>query len=432
MIASLQNYYADGLLLQALAARLCSPIIVFSWNPSANIWQRSVLSPTLTGGFAQPPKKGMQPVVIALRDQHYQAFCPDCKDVVFPSAWLAETDPKDRTFFRGGGSASTGDVLYLPESPPSPSHPDGDRLLLPDSPVSARLSLAPSGRLSLTDSPCTGTSGVALSIPASGQTFQVAAADVLSLPASSVGPNLSLKAQRFGDSFSVLPTIAPSSIGIKRRLLKKQTVALAAPRDPPPSSGPLLVWKCPVCGFENFNKFGAKSAAKIRHYQQAHPEIPQHIYAPGKVTPVPEATDLIPADQRAWSCAICNKGLPTLPPSERMRAIKKHIQDHRPEETPRSLDIKRRIGSKASPTFRESISRYVLRQKQYPSHRLIMVVARRPQYDRRNFWCRDCFSIFKATTGTAKFDQPCKMRQQEMASNGWVLARKRYWWQKQP
>ena len=200
--------------------------------------------------------------------------------------------------------------------------------------------------------------------------------------------------------------------------------------DPPPSSGPLPVWKCPVCGFENFNKFGAKSAAKIRHYQQAHPEIPKHIYAPGKVTPVPEATDLIPADQRAWPCAICNKGLPTLPPSERMRAIKKHIQDHHPDETPRSPDSKRRIGSKASPTFRESISRYVLqvRQKQYPSHHLVMVVTRRPHYDRRNFWRRDCFSIFKATTGTAKFGQPCKMRQQEMASDGWVLARKRYWW----
>lgn len=86
MIASLQGYYADGLLLQALAERLATTIIVFSWNSSVNIWQRSVLSPSFTGGFAQSPKKGMQPVVIALRDRHYQAFCPDNKDVVFPSA----------------------------------------------------------------------------------------------------------------------------------------------------------------------------------------------------------------------------------------------------------------------------------------------------------------------------------------------------------
>ena len=72
MIASLQGYYADGLLLQALAERLATTIIVFSWNSSVNIWQRSVLSPFFTGGFAQSPKKGMQPVVIALRDRHYQ------------------------------------------------------------------------------------------------------------------------------------------------------------------------------------------------------------------------------------------------------------------------------------------------------------------------------------------------------------------------
>lgn len=116
MIASLQGYYADGLLLQALAERLATTIIVFSWNSSVNIWQRSVLSPSLTGGFAQSPKKGMQPVVIALRDRHYGAFCPDNKDVVFPSAWLAEIELKDRTFFRGGGSASTGEFLELPDS----------------------------------------------------------------------------------------------------------------------------------------------------------------------------------------------------------------------------------------------------------------------------------------------------------------------------
>lgn len=78
--------------------------------------------------------------------------------------------------------------------------------------------------------------------------MQTAVADVLSLPASSVGPGHPHKTQRFGDSFSVLPTIAPSSVGVKRRLLKKQPVASAAPRDPPPPSGPLPVWKCPVCG----------------------------------------------------------------------------------------------------------------------------------------------------------------------------------------
>ena len=119
MIASLQGCYADGLLLHSLAERLATTIIVFSWNSSANIWQRSVLSPSFTGGSAQSPKKGMQPVVIAFRDRHYQAFCPDNKDVVFPSAWLAETELKDRTFFRGGGSALTGSL------------PHNDRLLLP-------------------------------------------------------------------------------------------------------------------------------------------------------------------------------------------------------------------------------------------------------------------------------------------------------------
>ena len=108
---------------------------------------------------------------------------------------------------------------------------------------------------------------------------------------------------------SVIPFLSspplPRPVLVSKDVFLKSSLASAAPRDPPPPSGPLPVWKCPVCGYENFSKFGKLPLFTTTGMLT---EIPKHLYAPGKATPVPEATDLIPTDQRAWSCAICHKG----------------------------------------------------------------------------------------------------------------------------
>ena len=230
---------------------------------------------------------------------------------------------------------------------------------------------------------------------------------------------------------SVIPFLSspplPRPVLVSKDVFLKSSLASAAPRDPPPPSGPLPVWKCPVCGYENFSKFGklplftTTGMLTLKSPSIFMPLVRLRLFR--------KLLILFPLTSGPGLALYAIK-VPSLPPGERMRATKKHIKDHHPDETPRPLDNKRRIGSKAPPTFRESISRHLLqvRQKQYPTHHLIMVVTPRPDWDRRNFWCSDCFGVFKATTGTAKFDQPCKMRQQEMATNGWVLARKRYWW----
>ena len=413
MSAARRNFWMDGLLMNALAHRLGRVIITFVWKEADGGWQRHVVAPKFIDKYAQGTKD-FQPVCLLLSGHHYRALVPKTCDTTIPQGWLRQTPEVARGELRGGGSDSTSDFLDLPDDDgfASPSHTNQfhDGLSLPDSPHSEQLSLPASVQLSL---PGTLTETERLSLPASGGTA-----------------TSRHKTHIFGSCPSGRSTLAPSSLAIKRRLHGKQTVWSLVPDIPLSHGRKVPTWKCPVCGFENFNKFGDKSAAKIRHYRLAHPEIPKHVYAPGKVTLAPEATHLIPDTERAWSCPLCNKGLPSLPVGERMRAIRKHIQDFHPEETPRSLDTKGRFGRKAPATFVEAISKFLLRtrQEQYPSHHLIMVITPRRDHQHRNFWCKDCFSIFNCTTGTAKFDQPCQLRQQEMLSNGFVLARKRYWW----
>lgn len=60
LAASHRDYYIDDLLLNAIAERLCTPIIVFAWSPARQIWERSVVSSTFQDGVALIGEKGFQ------------------------------------------------------------------------------------------------------------------------------------------------------------------------------------------------------------------------------------------------------------------------------------------------------------------------------------------------------------------------------------
>ena len=57
MIASRQGYYADGMMLQALAERLACPIIVFAWDATMQSWVRAVQASKFVDGVAQVDKR---------------------------------------------------------------------------------------------------------------------------------------------------------------------------------------------------------------------------------------------------------------------------------------------------------------------------------------------------------------------------------------
>ena len=132
LAASNRGYYADDLLLTALAARLATPIIVFPWSSERKVWERTVVANRFIEGSAEVGKKSLRPMILMQSQKHYRALCPIKNTTEVPAAWLQQTDTKDRKFFRGGGSKSVVSRLSLPGSS-APSVPGRSALSLPSS-----------------------------------------------------------------------------------------------------------------------------------------------------------------------------------------------------------------------------------------------------------------------------------------------------------
>ena len=116
LAASNRGYYADDLLLTALAARLATPIIVFAWSSDREVWERTVVANRFFEGSAEVGKKSLRPLILMQSNKHYRALRPINKDTEVPVAWLQETEAKDKKFFRGGGSKSIARKVSLPSS----------------------------------------------------------------------------------------------------------------------------------------------------------------------------------------------------------------------------------------------------------------------------------------------------------------------------
>ena len=421
--AARQEHWAEGKLIQATCEKVGRPAII--WGKKVEngyaTFTRLVVATRFSNGLACCARD-QQPMVFQLFQKHYTALvCPENGQI--PANWSRETPNTVIDLEGGTRNVAASSAFASPMRTPGTESDDfatkavsspscfsnsaqADLLARPgDNGVQAETEVADDVRSCLTPSVCT------VSRPERSH--------------SQATPSVHTVAANSAFSCSHVPwPAAASTAGVKRRLVGKQQVW------EPPADNKVPTWTCPVCGFQNFNAYGAKSAAKIHHFKHAHPDIPKHIYAPGLKTAPFEASPLIPAAQRDWSCVLCDYGLPTLAPAERLRAIKKHIKDHHPEETCRSMVYKRQIGRPPPPSFGAKMTDRVAaaRKKMYPTRNLILLISQKRGYPCRNFICRDCFSVLGSKTGSAKPDATCKQRQKEMQANGFVLARKRYWW----
>ena len=116
MAASNQGYYADNLLLSALADRLQTPIIVFAWSGERKSWERSVLAKNWKSEIAQNKGTKMAPVLLMQHNKHYRSLCAIDTSTQVPQAWLHKTEVKPRRFYRGGVKLLVG--LRLPLASP--------------------------------------------------------------------------------------------------------------------------------------------------------------------------------------------------------------------------------------------------------------------------------------------------------------------------
>lgn len=151
MAASNQGYYADNLLLSALADRLQTPIIVFAWSGERKSWERSVLAKNWKSEIAQNKGTKMAPVLLMQHNKHYRSLCAIDTSTQVPQAWLHKTEVKPRRFYRGGVKVASGSKapsckssrLSLPESSRPDSKDVGSKV---DLRVSSRLTIPRSSR----------------------------------------------------------------------------------------------------------------------------------------------------------------------------------------------------------------------------------------------------------------------------------------------
>ena len=93
------------------------------------------------------------------------------------------------------------------------------------------------------------------------------------------------------------------------------------------SAGPEpLVWTL-FCDMRVEAATGARNTAKrTSHLASRHPGYAHGVNLQRQVVDVVEASDKIPLEQRAWTCAWCNEGLPDLPRSQLGKSVRAHLK----------------------------------------------------------------------------------------------------------
>lgn len=294
MLASLQGFYADHLLIQALATRIGVPIVVFAWN--SKTWQRTVFAPGFRNGIATTTGKNLKPVVLTLQDNHFKVVRSIRSDDPVPEAWLRETARCEKEFLRGGGPKS---VLSLPQS--TPAKASGGKRRAPRS-----LSL-PSATPNKRSVASTRSSGRSLALPAATlpkpevAPSRVTSRSALSLPASRTPRASSHKRQAFSE---VQPPLSkrfrPSSVSVRSGLSQCSSAharsADPAHEGPQPSEialapevlsrtrdGQIFVWwTCELCGYKVFHHKDLSHArayvSKKNHLLAVHKQAASEVY----------------------------------------------------------------------------------------------------------------------------------------------------------
>ena len=100
--------WADGLMLESLAQRLGTPVLIWIWSSTCSSWSRVVLAPWITEGCAGRARKAPLPLFLALKDGHFRALINKDEDHPHscPEAWLKETPRRSLQELRGAGKDS--------------------------------------------------------------------------------------------------------------------------------------------------------------------------------------------------------------------------------------------------------------------------------------------------------------------------------------
>ena len=262
-----------GLALLALAEK--TGLVIVTWKKTDREWVRATFASKFSRHTACIAK-GERPVVIILRNGHYTYLSPP-EAVGVPRTWMNDTKDKLTIDLTGNGRSSS----HRTPSVHTIQHSTGT---CRNSVVGVQLAHVVT------------TSGVR------PRRHRVPAGSPSSRPDRPAQHNSHTQQQ------------SPSSThkcntGIQHRLTGKQQ----PPTGNPPAEE--LIWTCSICS--TVIKGHSKKQLvyrRINHMNLRHPGAPKRPEDRPFNPPLPivHATNLIPPEQRAWSCAFCDHGLPFL------------------------------------------------------------------------------------------------------------------------
>lgn len=149
-----------------------------------------------------------------------------------------------------------------------------------------------------------------------------------------------------------------------------------------------------------------------------------------KKTPV-ATSPLLPQDERAWQCPLCNHGLPSLSVADRLRAIKRHCETSHPHETPTSLGHLNTRGIRKPGVQRSSLQKWEKhRKRKYGAHDIVQVPIddeeRKDASDRGSaYYCKNCLLKIQHR---AKKRTTCKSILKQYQKAHRVRWGKQIWW----
>ena len=153
------------------------------------------------------------------------------------------------------------------------------------------------------------------------------------------------------------------------------------------------------CGWELKGTYTGVNQAKAFHIKSISAAMRIAVALTwNSMRPLAVATPHLPAEQRGWSCPLCQSGLPELPTHAKNRAIRCHCETFHPEHTPKTLSFLNRIGT-VNKGFgkKQRERREIERQAVYSTHTIVKVDPVERKRDDANFrgfvyYCSTCFS----------------------------------------
>ena len=303
--ASKKNYWVNELLIQAVATRTGTPVVIWRAytdpETSRKLWHRGVWAPSFHNGAAKATGK-CGGLTLLLRSNHYTCVLPP-EPGDPPSTWLTKAhETLERDWIAGGKQQQLKQVLETPR----------------------RSTNTPRWGIS---TPKTHTSSISGDPPSS---------------CNSTGPNrwgscTPPNTARWG---SCTPGNTP--VGTKRKSIHISTTKSSAskstpkrpavpkfedPKFPAKKASPgsfkfyqpavsddkgKWTWDCPHCDIQLTGKSSRNLAAKrTSHMKFRHKEIPLHLRASRiNRTQIIEASTELPQEKRGWTCPFCSAGLP--------------------------------------------------------------------------------------------------------------------------